>query len=130
MRTSLIIVAFVFAALTVSSLAMLPPEAYEELREDAPVVVTGEVTGDTTLKDTKDGEVRQFEVKIDGVERGELEAGDAIKVEYFIPDEEPAGPGGIRGVTVGETYKLWLQPTDEDGIYEGAAYGSSIETIE
>ncbi len=129
MGKSLITAAIVYTVIAAASLAVLPPGAYEELREEAPIVVTGEVSADTVLKDTKDGEVRQFEVKIDGVERGELEAGDVIKVEYFIPDEEPDGPGGIRGVTVGQKYKLWLQPTGDEGVYESAAYGSGLEAL-
>lgn len=130
MRKSLITAAIAFAVIAAVSLAVLPPEAYEELREDAPVVVTGEVLSDGDVKKVAYGKLRQFEIKIDGVERGELEVGDVIKVEYFVRSEPLDGPGGIRGVTVGDEYKLWLKPTDEDGVYEGAAYGSSLETIE
>jgi len=130
MNRPMITLAILFTVIASVSLAVLPPEAYEELREDAPVVVTGEVVDDTMLKDTRYGEVWQFELEITEVERGELNAGDVVKVEYFIPDEEPAGPGGIRGVTIGGTYKLWLQPTVDDGVYEGAAYMESIEAGE
>ena len=66
------------------------------------------------------------EIEIIKAERGEVKKGTTIKVKYFVPDEEPDGPGGIRGVTVDEKYKLWLRATGEEGVYEGAAYVRSI----
>ncbi|MCP4229759.1 MAG: hypothetical protein GY771_06385 [bacterium] len=130
MGKSLISVAIIFAVIVTASLAMLPPEEYVKLQEEAPVVVTGEVKSDGEVKETKDGEVRQFELDITEVERGELNTGDVIKVDYFVPAEPLDGPGGILGVTVGEKYKLWLQPAGDEGVYEGAAYASSIESLE
>ena len=129
MRRALIVTVIMTAAFAISSLAMLPPEEYEILKEEAPVVVVGKIGIDEIVKDTKDGEVRYFEVKVSEVERGDVKVGATIKVEYFVPVEEPDGPGGIRGATENAVYRLYLQPTDDEGVYEGAAYGSSLQLL-
>ncbi len=129
MNRILILSVITSAAFAGSAFAVLPPEEYEILKEEAPVVVVGKIGIDEIVKDTKDGEVRYFEVMISEVERGDVKVGATIKVEYFVPVEEPDGPGGIRGATVNAVYRLYLQPTGDDGVYEGAAYGSSLQLL-
>jgi hypothetical protein len=107
--------------------AVLPPDAYDGLREGAGTVVDGTVVSiDETGKDESVTSYRA-EVKVTAVERGDAEVGDTIYIDYSVPNEEMPGPGHIM-IWPGATFHLWLN--GGDGVYAPAAYKASASEIE
>jgi hypothetical protein len=125
-KTIIIILAAVVLASPV--LAVLPPDAYDDLREGAGTVVDGTVVSiDETGKDENVTSYRA-EVKVTAVERGEVDVGDTIYIDYSVPDEEMPGPGHIM-IWPDAAFHLWLNGGD-GGVYAPAAYKASASEIE
>lgn len=108
--------------------AVLPPDAYDDLREGAGTVVDGMVVSiDETGKDANVTSHRA-EVKVTAVERGEVDVGDTIYIDYSVPNEEMPGPGYIM-IWPDATFHLWLNGGD-GGVYAPAAYKASASVVE
>jgi hypothetical protein len=118
--------AFAIFALSVSAYAVLAPDEYVYLQETAGAVFVGTVK-DIELTSTGDRGIEyRASVEVEKVEKGNVGPGDTIYIDYTEPAENIDGPGGVM-VSEGETYRFWLNPTKEDGIYTPAAYKASAE---
>lgn len=123
-----VIIILTASVLASPALAVLPPDAYEDLKESAGTVVDGTVVSiDETGKDENVTSYRA-EVKITAVERGDVDAGDTIYIDYSVPNEEMPGPGHIM-IWPDATFHLWLNGGDGD-VYAPAAYKASASVIE
>lgn len=108
--------------------AMLPPEEYYNLQDEATFVLVGEVTDVEKIAAGNSGAVYKATVEIEESERGALASGDTIYIDYTVPAEDIDGPGGMT-VDEGETYRLWLNPGSEPDVYVPAAYMASAEAV-
>lgn len=122
-------IAFATIVLFVSAFAVLPPDEYVYLQETAGAVFIGTVRNVEFIS-TKDGGTEyRASVEVERVEKGDVEPGDTIYIDYTAPAEDIDGPGGMM-VSEGETYRFWLNQTKEEGVYTPAAYGASVEFID
>jgi hypothetical protein len=121
--------AFATAVLFVSAFAVLPPDEYAYLKETAGAVFAGTVKNVEFISVNDEGTEYRASVDVEKVEKGDVEPGDTIYVDYTAPAEDIDGPGGMT-VAEGETYRFWLNETKEEGVYTPAAYKASVELID
>jgi hypothetical protein len=112
----------------VSVWSMLPPEEYYYLQEEATFVLVGKVTEIELISTGERGTDYKATVEVEEAERGAALPGDTIYIDYTVPAEDIDGPGGMT-VAEGETYRFWLNPAEEAGVYVPAAYLASAESI-
>lgn len=112
----------------VSVWAMLPPEEYYHLQDEATFVLVGKVTDVELISAGEQGTDYKAAVEVEEAERGAVVPGDTIYIDYTVPAEGIDGPGGMT-VSEDETYRFWLNPAEEPGVYEPAAYMASAEPI-
>jgi len=123
-----IVLAVVSAAALASVWAVLPPEEYYHLQEDAACVLVGKVTEVEFISAGNSGTDCKATVEVEETERGAPAPGDTIYIDYTVPGKNIDGPGGIT-VAEGETYRFWLNAGDEPGVYVPAAYLASAEPV-
>ena len=126
MRAVIMIV--VAGILAFPATAVLPPDAYEDLREGAGTVVDGTVVSIDETGKTEAVTSYRAEVKVTAVERGDVDVSDTIYIDYSVPNEEMPGPGHIM-IWPDATFHLWLNGGD-GGVYAPAAYKASSSVIE
>jgi hypothetical protein len=106
--------------------AVLPDDAYTDLRESAGTIISGMVVSiDETGKDENVTSYRA-EVKVTAVERGDVKVGDVIYVDYSVRNEKMPGPGHLM-LWPDASFRLWLN--GGDGIYSPAAYKASSSCL-
>ncbi|UCE26514.1 MAG: hypothetical protein JSW52_09195 [Candidatus Coatesbacteria bacterium] len=108
--------------------AMLPPEEYYHLQDEAAFVLVGEVTDVEEVSAGERGTDYKATVEVEESERGALASGDTIYIDYTVPAANIDGPGGMT-VSEGETYRFWLNPGGEPDVYVPAAYMASAEVV-
>ena len=113
----------------VSGWAMLPPEEYYHLQDEATFVLVGKVTDVELISTGERGTEYKATVEVEEAERGALIPGDTIYIDYTVPAEDIDGPGGMI-VSEDGTYRFWLNPAEEAGVYEPAAYMVSAEPVD
>jgi hypothetical protein len=121
--------AFATAMLFVSAFAVLPPDEYAYLKETAGAVFVGTVKNVEFISANDEGTEYRASVEVEKVERGDVEPGDTIYIDYTAPAEDIDGPGDMT-VSEGETYGFWLNPTREEAVFTPAAYSASVELID
>jgi hypothetical protein len=118
--------AFATAVLFVSAFAVLPDDAYTGLRESAGTIISGIVVSiDETGKNENDTFYRAT-VEVTAVERGDVEVGETIYIDYSVPNEEMPGPGYLM-IWPDASFRLWLN--GGDGVYAPAAYKASSSCL-
>jgi hypothetical protein len=106
--------------------AVLPDDAYTGLRESARTIISGMVVSiDETGKNENDTFYRAT-VEVTGVERGDVEVGETIYIDYSVPNEEMPGPGHLM-IWPNAGFRLWLN--GGDGVYAPAAYKASSSCL-
>ncbi|UCE26515.1 MAG: hypothetical protein JSW52_09200 [Candidatus Coatesbacteria bacterium] len=123
-----VIIVILTGIFTFPAYAVLPDDAYDDLREDAGTVVEGIVLSIDETGEDESVTSYHAEVKVTAVERGDVERGDTIYIDYSVPNEEMPGPGHIM-IWPDATFKLWLNGGD-GGVYAPAAYKRSATEIE
>jgi hypothetical protein len=124
-----ILLAVVSIVIAVSVWAMLPPEEYYHLQDEATFVLVGEVTDVELVSAGERGTDYRAAVEVEEAERGAFAPGDTIYIDYTVPAEDIDGPGGMT-VAEGETYRFWLNPAEKTGVYVPAAYLASAESVD
>jgi hypothetical protein len=118
----------VLIATVVSVWAMLPPEEYYHLQDEAAFVLVGEVTAIELISAGERGTDYRATIEVEEAERGAVATGDTIYIDYTVPAEDIDGPGGMT-VSEGETYRFWLSQAEKTGVYVPAAYLASAESV-
>lgn len=113
----------------VSVWAMLPPEEYYYLQNEANFVLVGKVTDVELISTGERGTDYKATVEVVEAELGAVVPGDTIYIDYTVPAEGIDGPGGMI-VSEDGTYRFWLNPVEEAGVYEPAACMASAEPVD
>jgi hypothetical protein len=113
----------------VSVWAMLPPEEYYYLQNEANFVLVGKVTDVELISTGERGTDYKATVEVVEAELGAVVPGDTIYIDYTVPAEGIDGPGGMI-VSEDGTYRFWLNPAEEAGVYEPAAHMASAEPVD
>jgi hypothetical protein len=124
MNRTLILLAGVFPLL---AWAVLPDDAYTDLRESASTIISGIVVSIGETGKNENDTFYRATVEVTAVERGDVEVGETIYIDYSVPNEEMPGPGHLM-IWPNASFRLWLN--GGDGVYAPAAYKRSATEIE